>query len=603
MSRPSFTLLVKLLCGCISCFALEDPSLYARAFTRQLLASSASYGNFSGSPTPGDITVGIVGAGAAGLYSTILLESLGISCEILEADSRPGGRIWTHYFDEEQWKKSRPGEPAYYDYFQQIDGDLQDVGAMRIPRMPYMDRIIGDQNYSLVNFLNTDASADSKVHMIPFIFNTDNTFSLYNNVLRQFQDGWTGDPYHIGAAPQGPIPESFASLNPRDVWAGVIKDFTDALNASFVEGTQRLFELDSMSVREYLQVKGYHDSEIDWLETTNDASGHYDLGLSGAVLEDWIFSAAPSTMWTAVEGGFSRIIEQMVKCIRSKINLSQRVSKISFASETLLNVQAKMTTYQYNHVINTVPLGPMQAMDMRDLGLDYTKRAAIRSLNYDGAAKIGMKFKTRWWESLPQPFKGGQSLSDLPIRACVYPSYGVDTPNAAAAMVASYTWGQDAARIGSYLATPEARSHLVQLTLRNLAQMNNVTEEFLSSQFVDAFAFSWYNSDLAQGAFALFGPSEFTNLLPALLQPAANGRLHFAGEALSTGTGWVIGALNSAYRAVAEILARENRIDLLEALVAKWGLVDEIDMGWYHSAAPPEGLETPTEPSNDATSK
>ena len=62
-------------------------------------------------------TVGIIGAGASGLYAAILLQSLSIEHEILEAQDCLGGRILTHYFDPETWKKSSPGQPDYYDYF------------------------------------------------------------------------------------------------------------------------------------------------------------------------------------------------------------------------------------------------------------------------------------------------------------------------------------------------------------------------------------------------------------------------------------------------------------------------------------------------------
>ena len=64
-----------------------------------------------------NLTVGIVGAGASGLYAAILLQSLDIDYEILEANDRPGGRILTHYFDPANWKASRSGQPEYYDYF------------------------------------------------------------------------------------------------------------------------------------------------------------------------------------------------------------------------------------------------------------------------------------------------------------------------------------------------------------------------------------------------------------------------------------------------------------------------------------------------------
>jgi hypothetical protein len=44
------------------------------------------------------LTVGIVGAGAAGLYTAMILKDLGIEYEILEANSTIGGRLLTHQF-------------------------------------------------------------------------------------------------------------------------------------------------------------------------------------------------------------------------------------------------------------------------------------------------------------------------------------------------------------------------------------------------------------------------------------------------------------------------------------------------------------------------
>lgn len=59
-------------------------------------------------PTP-DLPVCIIGAGAAGLYIAMMFESLGISYQIVDADTRErvGGRVFTYRF---------PGGGPY-DYF------------------------------------------------------------------------------------------------------------------------------------------------------------------------------------------------------------------------------------------------------------------------------------------------------------------------------------------------------------------------------------------------------------------------------------------------------------------------------------------------------
>src|SRR4051812_8889312 len=60
-------------------------------FLRKILDQSSDYGNFSAysaTPKTEPLTVGIVGAGAAGLYAAMILQSLDMDYEILEADTR-----------------------------------------------------------------------------------------------------------------------------------------------------------------------------------------------------------------------------------------------------------------------------------------------------------------------------------------------------------------------------------------------------------------------------------------------------------------------------------------------------------------------------------
>lgn len=85
-------------------------------FIKRILKESSYYGGFPvGASNTNPIgTVGIIGAGAAGLYSALLLESLGVDYEILEANSRIGGRIWTYHFNK---NPASPGEGEYYDYY------------------------------------------------------------------------------------------------------------------------------------------------------------------------------------------------------------------------------------------------------------------------------------------------------------------------------------------------------------------------------------------------------------------------------------------------------------------------------------------------------
>jgi len=70
----------------------------------------------SDQPKAGPVNVGIIGAGAAGLYAALIIDSFKdsrITYDILEANPmktrKGGGRLFTHYFT--------PLDRAPYDYF------------------------------------------------------------------------------------------------------------------------------------------------------------------------------------------------------------------------------------------------------------------------------------------------------------------------------------------------------------------------------------------------------------------------------------------------------------------------------------------------------
>ncbi|KAK1517126.1 L-amino acid oxidase [Colletotrichum costaricense] len=561
------------------------------AFFRKVVDES-NYSNHSRVPTPKDVPlkVGIIGGGAAGLYAAILLDSLGIDYDIHEVSGRIGGRIYTYHFDQEAWDKSTPVDPAYYDYY--------DVGAMRFPPMPYMSRIIGNDSWSLIPYINARVAERDQVIKKHYIFRTDNTFRRFNGITSLLQDPNSASPARYDV----PVFNStFNTQSAYNVWKTQVSSMTTALSANFDTGFNLLMKYDSMTVREFLLDQGFTNTEIDWMETINDATGHYDMySMSQAVLEQWIFDSADIDNWSLINGGMDMLTKGMNLIVKNKPVLHNRVSDIKKNANGSLKIVVNGTKeYDYAHVISTVPLGALQAINMTELELNYFENHAIRSLNYDASTKIGFKFKTRWWENLATgPFKGGQSFTDLPIRRCVYPSYGVDVPGAPGTMIASYVWGQDASRLGSYMNPhnekqqapyqPESIDVMVDLTLRNLAELNGVSHEFLLSQFEGYHAYDWYGSAYSNGAFAIFGPGQFSSTLPWLMRPSADGHMHFAGEALSSGHAWIIGAVNSAWRTVFEILCTEGLEDKKKQFVEQWGVIDEVDMGWYDWS--PEGF-------------
>lgn len=90
-----------------------------RADFFRALVSDTTYGNHTKVKTPDGVPlkVGIIGAGAAGLYAAMLLDSLGIDYDLHEGSGRIGGRIYTYRFNQTAWDKATPDKPDYYDYY------------------------------------------------------------------------------------------------------------------------------------------------------------------------------------------------------------------------------------------------------------------------------------------------------------------------------------------------------------------------------------------------------------------------------------------------------------------------------------------------------
>lgn len=166
-----------------------------------------------------------------------------------------------------------------------------------------------------------------------------------------------------------------------------------------------------------------------------------------------IDEATSPQQWACIDGGTEVLTDTMQQSIRKKLDYNHRVVAIRAVPhlgpspappEMFVKVQGqpKFDNKPYGHIVVTTPLSCMNRMDLTAAQLSYYQRDGIRSLGYGAAAKIGIKFKTRWWENMGTFNQhGGVSYTDRPIRVVVYPSYGINGGvDDSAVLIASYTW-------------------------------------------------------------------------------------------------------------------------------------------------------------------
>ncbi|KAF7323599.1 Amine oxidase [Mycena kentingensis (nom. inval.)] len=523
-------------------------------------------------------TIGILGAGVSGLYTAMLLDSLNVSYEIIEANpTRVGGRLFTYRFNGEAGRKAPVNDPARYDHI--------DIGAMRFPRIDFMARL-----FDL--FKRLDMNKDGL--LVEYKFSANNTFELFNGIRRNTADltPRDTDPFKISQNRGGAVPDAWVAQGIDSITSGIYSPYTDAFRKDFATGWTLVSAQDHFSVRGYLLSQGLPESVVEWLETFQTGTGMYDQAFVESVF-DAIDFASPAPVqipgtakddpenyaWVCVDGGSDRISERMVGRIAKKPKLGRRVTKIESAKNGM-------------EVISTLPLGALSAIDFPNPSdLAYNMRVAIRALNYESSTKVALRFERRWWEDPDimghgRTIHGGISSTDLPIRTCVYPSYGFNATGALpGVLLASYTWAQDARRLGGLAPQKGSAAYeqLIDLVLDNLASLHGIPRGEMG-KLVDSYVLDWHADPLARGTFGLFGPGQFGgsgnqgghSLFASIKAPAARGRLHFAGEATSVHHGWVLASLNSAWRAVYQAVGGMPDGQRKRAvLVQEWGVPDE----------------------------
>ncbi|KAG8979970.1 hypothetical protein FRC05_007413 [Tulasnella sp. 425] len=532
----------------------------------------------------GNKTVGILGGGVGGLYAAMMLDSVNVPYEVLEARDRVGGRLFTHKFENGN----------FYDYF--------DVGAMRYPKNATMKR-----TFELFEStqLNSDG-IDIKGKMIKYEFKSPNAFACYNGQPPVRVKNLKLKTSDFEFEEMGISPEDLAKGADTILWEKLLVDFVplllEDLKTNGDAGWKKLMEHDKHTSRSYLGlVKGLDTQTINWLETVSFGTGWFDQGLAEMVLESIAFGTykdAPKQDFWCLKGGSHVLPDAMKTYIDKKnseaIQLNKRVvgikaaannDRINRESGIYVRVAGEEKSRQYHHVISTLPLPVLRSLDIEQAQLDIHQYNALRQLQYGPSEKIGVIFKSQWWRTAKTingeklNIVGGQSYSDRCVRTVVYPSYGTslnpDTEPESRVLIASYSWTHDALRLGALIsAGDKCKEQVKDLVLRDLAAIHNMRYEFLQEQYVDHFGWDWQHDEYTQGAFAFFGPGEFSSLYKSLTRPAANGHIHFAGEALSVRHAWVVGALDSAWRAVKEVLWVSHP-EALPEFERKWGNNEE----------------------------
>ena len=310
--------------------------------------------------------------------------------------------------------------------------------------------------------------------------------------------------------------------------------------------------------------------ETQMLIRSSSATGLFDQAFTETAVDYADFNAAADAKWYRIEGGMQRLTDGMVDLLESKqwpkekgpqlsfkVNYNNPVVAMADEGDKISVTVKGQKPEKYDAVFSTTAMGPLQRMDLEGLKLPRPILRGIRSLSYDRATKVAIKFKKPWWfedSDLTKIF-GGISSTDLPISKVVYPSWN-DGPDKPAVLMVSYSWAQDATRMGSLTpdytkVKPSKDDEIVRVCFEALAKLwrarSGPSVQDLYDMYVDHHAWAWSHDPWTAGAFALFGPGQYKDIYPKFRTLFCDYKLGFVGEALSAHHAWISGAFDSAY--------------------------------------------------------
>ncbi|KAH6906827.1 L-amino acid oxidase [Coprinopsis sp. MPI-PUGE-AT-0042] len=446
------------------------------------------------------------------------------------------------------------------------------VGAMRFPDTTFMAR-----TFKLKDRLG--------IKMLDYIRSNDNSFMCFNESAPPgLKPSKEGGHLQGHGGQRGQIPEDEYQKGPeyfRDVILDELRQYF--VKYPFQEAFEKLKQWEGHSVRSYLLVV----KKIP-----------YPVRLP----------AGTNVPWYCFDGGSEVLHKAVQERLTTKPQLYMRATDIHEADggasiEVEFDSRANprpfaqgRTKKKFSNVISTMSFACLRMVNLDHLTLSYAQKSAIRTLMYTPSIKIGMQFKTAWWEKKCNIF-GGQSSTDRPIRNMLYPSYGPDGSHPGSqksnCMIVAYSGMQDSQRLGGLMkgrGTPEEKT-MLDLVMRDLAAVHKIDVKELWDEFEDYFPWDFYRDEFqlgsnirALGAFCQFSPGQFEHVYPHVCQPGSKQqRFYFAGDACSTFHGWVAGALNSAWRSVFQMLMAHPELnpnpgeDIIAKFKAEWGDSEEWD--------------------------
>jgi monoamine oxidase len=443
----------------------------------------------------------ILGAGLAGMTVAYELGKVGFDCRVLEVRARPGGRVFTVRRGTVS-EENAPGQTATFD-----EGQYFNAGPMRISHHHH-----------------TTLAYCRELQVATEVFVPD-CESAY---LAQTRGPLAGQRVRLREA--------------RADFDGYIAELlSKALSQAQLD--QPLTAEDRDRLLAYLRSLGALDERGQYRGSSRRGAAAplplRDLvsGIPGFYVQtDW--SSQPTMM--QVVGGMDRLPAALATRLGSRVVYRAQVREIRQNEGAVwvgyTDANGRPQRVDADYCVSTIPL-PVLSEIAKDLSQPV--QSAIAAARYDGAGKIGMQFRRRFWEQDDEIY-GGRSWTDQEVGQIIYPSHGFTTAKGVL--------------VGYYLDFRGAMRERPPIDIQRLALEHGTRiHPQYATEFETAFSVTWARVPWNRGSWRSESRAA-TEALAPLRQP--DGRVHFAGDYMTDMSSWMQGAFESARETAAAVHSR-----------------------------------------------